>query len=102
MTSHTPQIARSKPANFIWEDPFLLEDQLTEEERLVRDTAQSYAQEKLMDNISGFAHIHIYYSGPKDKISVGIIGVNNLDLKKYRDDLIKAFTEKLDERIENG
>ena len=34
---------------FNWEDPFLLEQQLTEEERLVRDTAQSYAPEKLAD-----------------------------------------------------
>ena len=33
MSSNTPLLARSKPANFNWEDPFLLEDQLTEEER---------------------------------------------------------------------
>ena len=34
-----------------WDDPFLLEDQLNEEERLVRDTAHNYAQEKLMPRI---------------------------------------------------
>ena len=38
-------------AEFKWDDPFFLDDQLTEEERLVRDTAQSYAQEKLMPRI---------------------------------------------------
>ena len=38
-------------AAFNWEDPFLLEQQLTEEERLVRDTANSYAQEKLAPRI---------------------------------------------------
>jgi glutaryl-CoA dehydrogenase len=38
-------------AAFNWEDPFLLEQQLTEEERLVRDTARSYAQEKLAPRI---------------------------------------------------
>ncbi|MDG2070462.1 MAG: acyl-CoA dehydrogenase [Pseudomonadales bacterium] len=38
-------------AKFKWDDPFFLDDQLTEEERLVRDTAQSYAQEKLMTRI---------------------------------------------------
>ena len=38
-------------AKFKWDDPFFLDDQLTEEERLVRDTAQSYAQEKLMSRI---------------------------------------------------
>src|ERR1700689_5914112 len=34
-------------ANFKWEDPLLLEDQLTTEERLVRDAAHEYAQGKL-------------------------------------------------------
>ena len=37
-----------KPAPFSWDDPFLLDDQLTEEERLIRDTARDYAQEKLL------------------------------------------------------
>ncbi len=30
-----------------WEDPFRVEDQVTDEERLIRDTAATYAQEKL-------------------------------------------------------
>ena len=51
MSSNTPLIARSKPANFNWEDPFLLEDQLTEEERMIRDTAKAYCQDKLMPRI---------------------------------------------------
>ncbi len=36
---------------FNWEDPFLLEQQLTEEERMVRDTANQYAQEKLAPRV---------------------------------------------------
>jgi glutaryl-CoA dehydrogenase len=36
---------------FKWDDPLLLEDQLTEEERMVRDSARSYAQDKLMPRI---------------------------------------------------
>ncbi len=44
-------------AEFKWEDPLLLEDQLTEEERLVRDTARQYCQEKLMPRILE-AHRH--------------------------------------------
>jgi glutaryl-CoA dehydrogenase len=39
--------ARAKAASFSWEDPFLLEDQLAEDERAIRDTARAYAQEKL-------------------------------------------------------
>ena len=40
----------SKPA-FDPVDPFLLDDQLTEEERLVRDTARDYCQDKLMARV---------------------------------------------------
>jgi len=40
----------TKPA-FQWDDPFALEDQLSEEERLIRDTARDYAQDKLMGRI---------------------------------------------------
>jgi glutaryl-CoA dehydrogenase len=40
----------AKPS-FQWDDPFALEDQLNEEERLVRDTARDYAQGKLMGRI---------------------------------------------------
>ncbi|WP_288900836.1 acyl-CoA dehydrogenase [uncultured Sneathiella sp.] len=42
--------ASSKPV-FDPVDPFLLDDQLTEEERLVRDTARDYCQEKLMSRV---------------------------------------------------
>ncbi|UTW59793.1 acyl-CoA dehydrogenase [Kordiimonas sp. SCSIO 12603] len=40
----------SKP-QFNWEDPFLLEEQLTEEERLIRDSARDYCQDKLQTRI---------------------------------------------------
>jgi glutaryl-CoA dehydrogenase len=36
---------------FQWDDPLLLEEQLTEDERLIRDTARQYAQEKLLPRI---------------------------------------------------
>ncbi|MDE0759065.1 MAG: acyl-CoA dehydrogenase [Pseudomonadales bacterium] len=38
-------------AGFKWDDPFLLDDQLTEEERLIRDTARDYAQDRLMSRV---------------------------------------------------
>src|SRR5688572_23977271 len=40
-----------KDADFNWEDPFGLESQLTHEERMVRDTARDYAQEKLFPQV---------------------------------------------------
>ena len=42
---------RTDEVAFDWKDPFLLEEQLTEEERLVRDTARQYAQEKLLPRV---------------------------------------------------
>jgi glutaryl-CoA dehydrogenase len=36
---------------FVWDDPFLLDDQLSEDERLIRETARSYAEEQLMPRI---------------------------------------------------
>ena len=41
--SHAPK--------FQWDDPFLLNDQITEDERMIRDTARDYAQEKLLPRI---------------------------------------------------
>jgi glutaryl-CoA dehydrogenase len=51
MSTQSPATTASKGSNFVWDDPFLLDDQLTEEERMIRDTAQAYAQEKLQPRI---------------------------------------------------
>ena len=39
-------------ASFQWDDPFLLEDQLSEEERMIRDTARDYCQSKLLPRVT--------------------------------------------------
>ena len=36
---------------FEWQDPLLIEQELTDEERLIRDTSRAYAQDKLMPRI---------------------------------------------------
>jgi glutaryl-CoA dehydrogenase len=38
-------------ANFQWDDPLLLDQQLTEDERLIRDAAHDYCQEQLMPRV---------------------------------------------------
>ena len=44
-------------ARFHWDDPLLLDQQLTEEERMVRDAAQAYAQDKLLPRVTeAFRH----------------------------------------------
>ncbi|MFC6203565.1 acyl-CoA dehydrogenase [Psychrobacter urativorans] len=50
MTEPTSLRTNSSPS-FDWEDPFLLRDQLTEEERMVTDTAHQFFQKELMPNI---------------------------------------------------
>ena len=42
---------KSHWAKFNWEDPFHLNDQLTEEEQMARDTAHQYAQDKLQPRV---------------------------------------------------
>ncbi len=36
---------------FSWDDPLLLDEQLTEDERMIRDTTRQYAQDKLMTRV---------------------------------------------------
>jgi len=46
----TPKDAPAQ-ASFKWDDAFLLEDQLTDDERMIRDTAYAYCQEKLLPRV---------------------------------------------------
>ena len=49
---------RARPkADFSWEDPLLLDQQLTEDERMVRDAARAYCQDKLAPRVlEAFRH----------------------------------------------
>jgi len=38
-------------ATFNWEDPFLIDNELSDEERMVRDSAHQYAQDKLLPRV---------------------------------------------------
>ncbi|MEO1720042.1 MAG: acyl-CoA dehydrogenase [Pseudomonadota bacterium] len=57
MQDSTPSVSqtdlvKSARASFDWADPFFLDEQLTEEERMIRDTARDYAQEKLLPRVT--------------------------------------------------
>jgi glutaryl-CoA dehydrogenase len=43
--------ARMNKPVFRWEDPLLFDEQLTEDERIVRDSARAFCQEKLMPRV---------------------------------------------------
>ncbi len=36
---------------FAWEDPFLLDDQLTDDERMIRETAAAFAKDELLPRV---------------------------------------------------
>ena len=38
-------------SGFKWDDPFFLDDQLTEDERLIKESARAYAQDKLLTRV---------------------------------------------------
>ncbi len=56
MDTTTPPTLKAKDApdlgRFDWSDPFRLDDQLTEEERMLRDGARAYATEELMPRVT--------------------------------------------------
>ena len=51
VSSQTPESARAKPKAPVWEDLALLDQQLSDDERLIRDTAHDYCQEKLLPRV---------------------------------------------------
>src|SRR5271163_3661024 len=52
-----PPAAKASAPKFSWEDPFLFDEELTEEERLIRDSARAYCQDKLMPRVvEAFRH----------------------------------------------
>ena len=41
----------SKLNEFVWNDPFLLDDQLSDDERMVRDSAHAFATRELLPRV---------------------------------------------------
>ena len=75
------KISAAKPAGppkwpaFDWQDPLLLDEQLTEEERLVRDSVRSYCQEKLMPRVlEGNRHERFFPEIMAEAGALGMLG----------------------------
>ena len=49
--AHDGAEPEARKASFQWDDPFLLDHQLQEEERLIRGTARDFAQDRLMPRV---------------------------------------------------
>ena len=68
--------SKSSLQKFDWEDPFLLDEQLSEDERMIRDSARDYAQEKLLPRvIEAYAHEKSDASIFKEMGALGLLGV---------------------------
>ncbi|HEU0043618.1 acyl-CoA dehydrogenase [Sphingomonas sp.] len=60
---------------FDWADPFLLDEQLTDDERMVRDTARAYAQDRLAPRIvEAFQHEHTDPEIFREMGELGLLG----------------------------
>ncbi len=65
----------SAAAHFAWDDPFLLEQQLTEDERMVRDSARGFADDKLVPRVrDGFRHERTDTAIFREMGEVGLLG----------------------------
>jgi glutaryl-CoA dehydrogenase len=60
---------------FDWADPLLLDDQLTEEERMVRDTARDFAQARLQPGITSAYMTETFNRGLMEEMGgLGLLG----------------------------
>ncbi len=60
---------------FDWADPFLLDEQLSEDERMIRDTARAYAQDRLAPRIvEAFQHEHTDPAIFREMGELGLLG----------------------------
>ncbi|RMF15097.1 MAG: acyl-CoA dehydrogenase, partial [Alphaproteobacteria bacterium] len=58
-----------------WQDPLLLEEEFSEEERLVRDTARAYAQDKLLPRVLEATRKEIFHREIMNEMGeLGLLG----------------------------
>ena len=93
----------SSNPSFNWEDPLLLEQQLTEEERMLRDAARAYSQDKLAPRVlEAFRHEQTDPAIFKEMGELGLLGVvipeeyGGLGLNSVSYGLIAREVERVD------
>jgi len=77
MTAHAARAGAGKPAKpvFDWADPLLLAEELTEDERMVMETARSYCQGKLLPRVrEAFRHEKTDPSIFREMGALGLLG----------------------------
>jgi glutaryl-CoA dehydrogenase len=67
--------SRPPKATFAWDDPLLLDDQLAEDERMVRDSARTFAQEQLLPRVvDAFRHERVDAGIFREMGQIGLLG----------------------------
>jgi glutaryl-CoA dehydrogenase len=70
-----PQIRKTRWGKLDWSDPFGLDAQLSDEQRMVRDSAASYAQNKLLPRVKhAFRHEHTDLEIFREMGELGLLG----------------------------
>jgi glutaryl-CoA dehydrogenase len=72
---NAPETARGLKAAFKWDDPLLLDAQLTEDERMIRDAAAQYCQDKLAPRVlKAFLDEHTDVEIFREMGEIGLLG----------------------------
>jgi glutaryl-CoA dehydrogenase len=72
---NAPEAPRTRKAAFRWDDPLLLDAQLTEDERMVRDAARDYCQDKLAPRVlDAFRHERTDLAIFREMGALGLLG----------------------------
>jgi glutaryl-CoA dehydrogenase len=70
------QKSNKTTADFVWDDPFLIDQQLTDDERMLRDATHEFAQEKLLPRvIEAFRNETTDVAIFKEMGEMGLLGV---------------------------
>jgi glutaryl-CoA dehydrogenase len=99
--TQTPKTATGHaPARFQWDDPLLLEDQLSEEERMVRDTARGYCQDRLMPRVLEANRHEIFHREIMNEL--GELGLLGPTIEGYGCAGVNYVSYGLVERVDSG
>ena len=72
---NAPDSTVTREPAFRWEDPLLLDEDLAEDERMVRDASRAYAQERLMPRVrDAFRHETVDASIFREMGALGLLG----------------------------
>ena len=88
----------SAKAQFNWQDPFLLDAQLTDDERMVREAASAYCQERLAPRV-----VEAFRSAlARDKTRTQVFDISELGLvemtrKRIGEGLLVNFADRCPE-----